>query len=106
MRVSSIVAAFCARAARLFLDPGEYIEIKESAYFNKFLSLDYPDNPLYPVVGHFIVYKPALDLNDIPLYSVLLHSSSTQVLVLLYQVCLDKDKGWVPFPLWCNPYVS
>lgn len=46
------------------------------------MSCCFTDNPLYPVVGHFIVHKPALDINEIPLFNILLHSSSIQVLVL------------------------
>ena len=34
---------------------------------------------LYPVLGHYIVHKPVLELRDIPLFYTLLHSSSTQV---------------------------
>ena len=37
------------------------------------------ESKFYPVIAHYLVYKPALDLQEIPLFYMLLHSSSPQV---------------------------
>ena len=34
---------------------------------------------MYLVLANFMVYKPALDLQEVPLFYLLVHSSSNQV---------------------------
>ncbi|XP_065899031.1 nucleolar pre-ribosomal-associated protein 1-like isoform X3 [Dysidea avara] len=37
-----------------------------------------PEHDLYPVLANFIVYKPVLDLQEVPMFYLLVHSSSNQ----------------------------
>ena len=39
------------------------------------------DHDMYLVLANFMVYKPALDLQEVPLFYLLVHSSSNQVSV-------------------------
>jgi hypothetical protein len=56
-RLPSLHSCFCARVARVFLEP---------------------ELPLYLVAGHYLVHKPALELRDIPLFNTLLLHPTTE----------------------------
>ena len=40
------------------------------------------EHDLYPVLANFIVYKPVLDLQEVPMFYLLVHSSSNQVRIV------------------------
>ena len=42
-------------------------------------NLFFIDHDMYLVLANFMVYKPALDLQEVPMFYLLVHSSSNKV---------------------------
>ena len=55
--------------------------VQEVSVCVELYSLSCTDHDMYLVLANFMVYKPALDLQEVPLFYLLVHSSSNQVSV-------------------------